>query len=149
MRNIPSPLRLELSDEILNVSKDAEDVINNDFVKVEELDYKDIQEIKDEYNFDDIRNAINNRKKILVFFYGGDDNEKLRINCEMLGLTGDNSDFIDYLCSMQGEQMLQENSMSIHFDTGNLFYDNLNTQEGFCDFLLNQQDETKQIIKKK
>ena len=67
----------------------------------------------------------------------------------MLGLTGDNSDFIDYLCSMQGEQMLQENSMSIHFDTGNLFYDNLNTQEGFCDFLLNQQDETKQIIKKK
>ena len=68
MRNIPSPLRLELSDEILNVSKDAEDVINNDFVKVEELDYKDIQEIKDEYNFDDIRNAINNGKKYLYFF---------------------------------------------------------------------------------
>ena len=56
----------------------------------------------------------------------------------MLGLTGDNSDFIDYLYSMQGEQMLQENSMSIYLDTRNLFYDNFNTQESFYDFILNQ-----------
>ena len=54
----------------------------------------------------------------------------------MLGLTGDNSDFIDYLCSTQGEQMLQENSISIHLDTGNLFHDNFNTQESLYDFLL-------------
>ena len=54
----------------------------------------------------------------------------------MLGLTGDNSDFIDYLCSTQGEQMLQENSISIHLDTGNLFHDNFNNQESLYDFLL-------------
>ena len=45
--------------------------------------------------------------------------------------------------------MLQENSMSIHLVTGNLFYDHFNTQESFYDYLLNQQDENKQIIKKK
>ena len=67
----------------------------------------------------------------------------------MLGLTGDSSDFIYYLCSTQGEQMLQENIISIHLDTGNIFYDNFNTQERFYDFLLNQQDENKQIIQKK
>ena len=39
--------------------------------------------------------------------------------------------------------------MSIHLESGNLFYDNLNTKESFYDFLLNQQDENKLIIKKK
>ena len=122
MRNITSPPSLELYDEILNFSKDAEDMINNDFVRVEELEDKDIQEIKDEYNFEDIKNEFDDGKipEILKLFNGGDENEKFRINCEMLHLTRDNSDFIDYLCSMQGEQILQENSMSIHLDTGNL-----------------------------
>ena len=71
MRNIPSPPRLGLSGEILNVLKDGEDVTNNDFVKAEELDDKDIEEIKDEYNFYDIKNEFDKGKipGILEFFY--------------------------------------------------------------------------------
>ena len=55
MKNIPSPSRLELSDEIINVLSDAKDVINNDFVKVEKLDDNGLQDIKEKYNFDDIK----------------------------------------------------------------------------------------------
>ena len=135
MKSVPSPPRLELSDEILKVLSYGEDVINDDFVKVEDLDDKDVQEIKDEYNFDDIKNEFD---EILEFFYGGEDNEKIRINCEMLRLTRDNSNFIEFLCSSKGEQIMQENSMSIHLESGNLFCDNFNTQESFYDFLLNQ-----------
>ena len=135
MKSVPSPPRLELSDEILKVLSYGEDVINDDFVKVEDLDDKDVQEIKDEYNFDDIKNEFD---EILEFFNGGEDNEKIRINCEMLRLTRDNSNFIEFLCSSKGEQIMQENSMSIHLESGNLFCDNFNTQESFYDFLLNQ-----------
>ena len=67
----------------------------------------------------------------------------------MLGLTGKNNEFFDFLCSAPGERMLQENSISIHLQTGNLFHDNFNTQKRFYDFLLNEQDENKEIIKKK
>ena len=67
----------------------------------------------------------------------------------MLGLTGDSSEFIDFLFSSAGEQIMQENSMSIHLESGNLFYDNFNTQENLYDFLLNQQDENKVTIRKK
>ena len=67
----------------------------------------------------------------------------------MLGIDGDKSEFIDFLCSPKGEEIMQENSLSIHLKTGNIFYDNFNTQESFYDFLLNQQDENKEIIKKK
>ena len=151
MRNIPFPPRLELSDQILNVVSDTENVINNDFVKVEELDDKDLQDIKNEYNFKDIKYEFDDGKipEILEFFYSGDDNEKFKINCEMLGLTGDNSDFIEVLSSKMGEQIMQENSMSIHLEHGNLFYDKVNTQESFNDFLLIQQDENTQIKNKK
>ena len=45
MKSIPSPPRVELIDEILTVSKDTENVINNDFVKVEESNDKNIQKI--------------------------------------------------------------------------------------------------------
>ena len=38
MKSLPFPPRLELSDEILKVLSDVEDVINDEFVKVEELD---------------------------------------------------------------------------------------------------------------
>ena len=45
-------------------------MINNYFVKVEELDDKDIQEVKGKYNFDDIKNEFNHGKvpEILEFF---------------------------------------------------------------------------------
>ena len=39
--------------------------------------------------------------------------------------------------------------MLIHLESGNLFYNNFNTQESFYDFLLNQQGENELIIKKK
>ena len=59
MKSVPSPPRLELSNEISNVLNDADNIINNDFVKVEELDYRDIQEIKYEYSFDNTKNSKN------------------------------------------------------------------------------------------
>ena len=65
MKSIPSPPRLELTDENLNVLNDGENVINDDFVKVEEND--DIQEIKDEYNFDDIKNEFDDEKFLKYF----------------------------------------------------------------------------------
>ena len=41
------------------------------------------------------------------------------------------------------------NSLSIHIESGNIFYQNFNTNENFHSFLLAQQDETKKIIRKR
>ena len=67
----------------------------------------------------------------------------------MLGIDDDGTQFIDFLCSPKGEEIMQENSLSIHLEMGNIFYDKFNIQEKFYDFLLNQQDQNKEIIKKK
>ena len=67
----------------------------------------------------------------------------------MLNLNENNSTFIDLICSEKGEQILNSNSLSIHIKTGNILYNNFNTNENSYNFLLTQQDKTKKIIKKK
>ena len=39
----------------------------------------------------------------------------------MLGIDGGKSKIIDFLCSPKGEEIMQEISLSIHLETGNIF----------------------------
>lgn len=57
-----------------------------------------------------------------------------------------NSDFIDILSSDIGSHVFRENMLSIHIETGNIFYDNYNTGESICEFSMRQQDGTKKMI---
>ena len=43
---------------------------------------------------------------------------------------------------------MTNNSLSIHIVSGDIFYDNFNTNENFYSFLLAQQDKSKQVILK-
>ena len=43
---------------------------------------------------------------------------------------------------------MTNNSLSIHIESGNIFYRDFNTNENFYSFLLAQQDDTKAIIPK-
>ena len=63
--------------------------------------------------------------------------------CSKLKLCKDNENFIDFLSSDIGSQILSENMLSIHIETGNIFCENNNTKESSYYFLLMQQDETK------
>ena len=47
--------------------------------------------------------------------------------CSSFNLNLENSYFIDFLPSDIGSQMFEENILSIHIETGNIFYDNDNT----------------------
>ena len=44
---------------------------------------------------------------------------------------------------------MTNNSLSIHIETGNIFYQNFNTNKNFYSFLLAQQDESMAIIPKR
>ena len=44
---------------------------------------------------------------------------------------------------------MTNNSLSIHIESGNILYQNFNTNENFYNFLLAQQDETKAIVLKR
>ena len=107
--DVPSPPNLELSDEILNVLSDAENVIKTDYVSDKTLNEKYIEDIKKEYDFQDIKNTFDESDipPILDFFYGGEI-EKFRVNCEMLDLNKDNAELVDFIGSQQGAQTFSE-----------------------------------------
>ena len=65
--------------------------------------------------------------------------------CSGLNLNRENSDFVDFLFLDIGSQVFREKMLSIHIETGNILFDNYNTNESIYDFLLRQQDETKKI----
>ena len=111
---------------------------------------KTIEDIKEKYNFDYIKIELDegHLPASLEFFYGGE-NEHFQLSCDMLNLNINNSPFTDFICSEKEKQILNSNNLGIHIKIGNIFYNNFNTNQNFCHFLLAQQDETKTIIKKK
>ena len=148
---IPDLLKVELGDQLLNtLGAEAEDILEEDFVSSNELEDKTIEQIKDGYNFDEIKNAFDHAAvpHQLKFFYGGD-NENFVRAYNFLSPNKDNNEFVSFLCSDRGQNIMTNSSRSIHIETGNIFYQNFNANENFYSFLLAQQDETKQIIPKK
>ena len=129
---------------------EAQDILKEEFVNSKKLEDETLENIKEEYNFDEIKDAFDGASvlKQLEFFYGGD-NDNFVQACNFLLSNEDDNEFISFLCSDQGQNIMTNNSLSIHIESGNIFYQNFNTNENFYSFLLPQQDETKAIIPKR
>ena len=81
-------------------------------------------------------------------FFGGE-NENFVNACNFLSLNKDNNEFISILCSDIGQNIMANNSFLIHVESGDIFYSDFHKKENFYNFLLAQQDESKQIIPKR
>ena len=103
-----------------------------------------------EYGFEEIRDAFDEGfvPNQLDVFYGGH-NENFKHAVNFLSPSIDNREFIAFLLSDAGQNIMTNDSLSIHIESGNIFYQNFNTNENFYNFLLAQQDETKAIVLKR
>ena len=143
--------KLEVGDGLLNtLGAEAEDILEDQFVNPKELEEKKIEQIKEEYNFDEIKDAFDHAAvpAQLEFFYGGG-NENFVRACKILSPNEDDNEFVSFLCSDRGQNIVTNDSLSIHIENGNIFYQSFNTNENFYSFLLGQQDETKKIMPKR
>ena len=57
-----------------------------------------------------------------------------------------NREFSAFLLSDLGRKTMTQNKLSIHVESGDIFYDNHNTGENFYNFLLSQQND-KAVLK--
>ena len=83
-----------------------------------------------------------------LFFFGGE-NENFVNASDFLSPKEDNNELISFLCPVMGQKIMTNNSLSIHVESGDIFYHDFNTKEHFHNFLFAQQDERKQIIPKR
>ena len=88
--------------------------------------------------------------KELKFFSGGE----IEIDTLMSNVTNNvgvlnesNSDFLEFLSSEIGKNLMIRNKLKIHIETGQLFHDNQITNESIFDFLRNQEDITKKLLR--
>ena len=62
-------------------------------------------------------------------------------------MTTENINFIDFLQSEYCKEILQNNDLKIHIETGNVYYDDKDTNEFIFEFIQNQQNTSKGIIR--
>ena len=62
-------------------------------------------------------------------------------------MTTENINFIDFLQSEYCKEILQNNALKIHIETGNVYYDDKDTNESIFEFIQNQQNTSKGIIR--
>ena len=60
-----------------------------------------------------------------------------------------NREFGAFLMHGLGRQVMTQNKLSIHVESGDIFYENHNTGENFYNFLLAQQNDDAAFILKK
>ena len=87
----------------------------------------------------------------LKFFEGnGSKNHFQRLLQKMQNNIGNLSnaslEFLDYLSSDYGKELLQTNKLKIYVESGEIFHDNVNTGEDFYSFFSDQDDETKKFL---
>ena len=114
--------------------------INYQFQK--EKEEAELENFKKEYNLDKLAAELEEGfvPGILEFYFGGEKKvEEYLPNSKTVN-------FIDFLTSDFGSRIMRENNLFIHIESGNLYYNRINTGEFFYDFVVSKIDLTKKII---
>ena len=140
-------------DAILNnIETEVEDLFNPSVpISKKEEEDEVLKKIMDEYEVEKIKDTMDKTAIIpesINFFYGGDNNQ-FNDALEFLDLSPISREFGAFLMSDLGLKTMTLNKLSIHVDSGDIFYDNHNTGENFYSFLLSQQNDQAAYVPKK
>ena len=73
-------------------------------------------------------------------FFNGGENETFAENIRSLAPSTENLAFLDFLMSDISQNILTDNKLKIHSETGNIYHNDQDTNESIFDFILKQQN---------
>ena len=139
-RPLPKIEERNLSQQLQSIFPDV-----NEIIKEESETFK--EKIED---LDEIINKVSNidndqdEQKIFEFeFFTGGTNQKFDSLVQQFGLSSENMEFLDFLEWDYCKEMLENNDLKIHIETGNIYYENNDINKSIFEFMKNQQDSTK------
>ena len=143
---------LVLGDDLIQtLGTEAEDLFDDNAppTKNEEED-KVLKGLMDQYNVEDIKDTMDETGQVpesIYFFYDG--KSKNFVNAlEFIGLSPINRVFVAFWLSDLGRQTMTQSKISIHVESGDIFYNNHNTGDNFYSFLLSQQNDEAAYVPK-
>ena len=83
--------------------------------------------------------------EVLEFFSGGK-NRSFDQKAKMLDVSSNSLDFLDFLQSAECEEILVQNKLKIHVESGNIFHNNIDNNESIYRFFQQQEDSSKAFI---
>ena len=139
-RPVPNIEERNSSEQLQSIFPDV-----NETIKEECETFK--EKIED---LDEIINIVSNidddqdEQKIFEFesFTGGK-NQKFDLFVQKFGRSSENMEFLDFLQWDYCKEMLENNDLKMHIETGNIYYKNNDTNESIFEFMKNQQDSSK------
>ena len=131
-------------DPLLEYFGKADENLKTDFVLQKEKEKADIENFKKEYEIDTLTEQIDQGKlpQILEVYFGRESKNFLQ-RVKELKPNEETTFFIDFLMTDFGSRLMKENNLSIHVDTGDLYYNGVNTGESIYNFVLSQKDFSK------
>ena len=128
----------------------ADEILKTDFFWQKEQEKEELEAFKKEYQIDTLTDQIDSGEipEILEFYFGGE-NKKFLEKIRDLKPKQETAFFIDFLRTDFGSRLMKENNLSIHIETGNLYYNGSNKGQSIYNFLLAQNDSSKKIFKEK
>ena len=138
--------KVKFSDDLAKIFPEGNEIVKSNKIP-------NINE-KDEISISNAQEMIAelNRGKLpdqLKFFEGDGREENLllqKMRKNIGNLSKANLEFLEYLSSDYGKELLQKTKLKIHVESGEIFYDNTNTGKNFYNFFSDQEDETKNIV---
>ena len=123
----------QLSDSLQQLFPDIDKIIDENKKADLEIDFKNLTSTLSE-----IENQIVPFE--FEFFNGGENNKFREIIFGLGGVNGDNNTikFVNFLESKICKKILVDNKLKIHIETGNIYYDNNDTNESIHSFILAQ-----------
>ena len=138
------------SDPLLEYFKNADQILNDDFILQKEKDAADLENFIKQYQIDTLTDEIDQGRipEILEFYFGGPDDSFFT---RVLDLNPDEDTilFIQLIATNYGSQIMNESRLSIHIGTGDLYYDGVNTKESLYNFIASQKSTSKKRIREK
>ena len=107
-----------------------------------------LEQIKEECNFDEIKDAFDVGSSSLSLNIFLEDNENFLQACNFLYLSEDKNEFVPLLRSDIGQNIMTNNSLSLGIETGEIFNNDFSTKKNFYNFLLDPPDNFNHLIPK-
>ena len=143
---------LELGDELTNaLGTEAQNLFDQNAQPTKKEEDEILKDFMEEYKIEEITDTMDETAQIpesISFFYSGE-SEQFVNALEFIGLSPINREFSAFLLSDLGRKTMTQNKLSIHVESGDIFYDNHNTGENFYNFLLSQQNDEAAYVPKK
>ena len=123
---------------------EAQSLFDKDSLTKKEEEDEILKDLMEEYSIGNIRDTMHETAQVpesVFFFFNGGDSDEFVKALEFIGLSTINREFSAFLLSDLGRKTMTQNKLSIHVESGDIFYDNHTTGENFYSVLFSQQND--------